>query len=462
MRPWLLGLLAVLALAALGARAWMDLRQGLRDTEHMSLMIHQGFQAIQDLRFRVEASRRMALSALATRDPAEQVRFADRSREARKEVEALLSDLGPSPVPVGNVRAAWADYRLALDDVVIRLPSEAAGRDPSLSPSVGSRRFQRLEDRLTELSHAYSRYATQRADRIDAEITRAVSEVVLIWIAALVGIVGMVTHHHRRTVADQARHAAESVALAKSEFVAMISHEIRNPLSVLTGMASLLEESPLTPRQREWVAAGRAASAAVLSVVNNILDSARLDAGQVAVDPQPVDIRGIVRDSVEMVALGANRKGLTVTPAVDVSVPAVVLVDPTRVQQVLNNLLGNAVKFTHAGVVTLRADATPLAGTGELLLRFAVSDTGMGIEPDRFARLFEPFRQGDVSTHRLFGGSGLGLSICRRLAHLLGGDIQAESQPGVGSTFTFTCRASVLATGGGDPVRLGVVEAGTS
>ena len=304
-RPVLLGLLSVLALAALGARAWMDLRQGLRDTEHMSLVIHQELQAIHDLRFRVEASRRMALSALATRDPAEQVRFADRSREARKEVEALLSDLGSSPVPVGDVRTAWADYRLALDGVVIRLPSEAAGRDPSLSPSVGSRRFQRLEDRLTELSHAYSRYATQRAGSIDAEITRAVSEVVLIWIAALVGIVGMVTHHHRRTVADQARHAAESVALAKSEFVAMISHEIRTPLSVLTGMAALLEESPLNPRQREWVAAGRAASAAVLSLVNNVLDSARLDAGQLAVDPQPVNIRGIVRASVEMVTLAA-------------------------------------------------------------------------------------------------------------------------------------------------------------
>jgi signal transduction histidine kinase/ActR/RegA family two-component response regulator len=451
----LVGLLSVLALAALGARAWMDLRQGLRDTERMSVAINHGFQTIHELGFHVGEARRMALSATATQDPAEQLRFADRSREAGAEVEDLLDDLRSSPVSLDDVGQAWAEYRHARDGLLDRLPSPAPGRDPGLSPGVGSPEFQRLEDRLTEMSLAYSRYATQRADSIDTEINRALGEGLLLWMMALVGIVSAIAYHHRKVVTAQALQAAECVAIARSEFVAMISHEIRTPLNVLTGMTSLLQDSPLNAGQREWVAAGRAASAAVLSVVNNVLESARLDAGQLAIDPQPVSIHGIVDTSIEMVSLAARQKRLVLSRTVDASVPPIVQVDGTRLRQVLTNLLGNAVKFTRAGTVTLRADAVRLEGTSDVLLRFAVADTGIGIAPDRLPGLFAPFSQGDASTHRLFGGSGLGLSICKRLAQVLGGDLQAESRAGVGSTFTFTCRAKILTSEQDDTAREG-------
>jgi two-component system sensor histidine kinase EvgS len=226
-------------------------------------------------------------------------------------------------------------------------------------------------------------------------------------------------------------------------------------------MTALLDGSPLSARQRKWVVAGRAASAAVLSVIDNVLDSARLEAGQLALDPQRADVRGIVRAATDIVRLTAAQKNLRLEETVAASVPEEVVVDAARLRQVLINLLANAVKFTDVGGVTLDVDAARVPGTSDATLRFVVSVTGIGIEPDRLPLVFDSFRQADVSTCRRFGGSGLGLSISKRLAELLGGDLSVQSRPGVGSAFTFTCRAALPAAEAEPPAREVVAAPGT-
>jgi signal transduction histidine kinase/DNA-binding NarL/FixJ family response regulator len=234
-----------------------------------------------------------------------------------------------------------------------------------------------------------------------------------------------------------ARDEADRNARAKSEFLAMMSHEIRSPMNGLLGIVELLRDTALEPEQRRMVELAHASAEALLGTLNGVLDFSKIEAGAVELAPEPVAIRELVRVLVDAVALSAGRKGVRLRTRWGADLPEWVIADPVRLRQILGNLLANALKFTPSGSVVL-AVSRRISPAGETLLAFAVVDTGIGMPPEVIERLFEPFMQADASTTKHFGGTGLGLSISRRLARMLGGDIAVTSAPGSGSTFTLT------------------------
>ncbi|MBE2203020.1 MAG: response regulator [Chthoniobacterales bacterium] len=232
------------------------------------------------------------------------------------------------------------------------------------------------------------------------------------------------------------KESAQAADRAKSEFLAVMSHEIRTPLNSVLGFADLLTETPLDVSQKEQVDMIRRSGDALLVLLNDILDFSRIESGKMPIQPSSVDIRGCLRDVVDLYGATAQSKGLTIRVEVEDQVPSSLFTDPGRLRQILLNLIGNAVKFTPSGgivVTAMRGQHDPV--DGRFPLRIEVSDTGIGIPPDRVARLFKPFSQADSSTTRRFGGTGLGLAICKRLAELLGGNVSLVRSSPSGSVF---------------------------
>jgi signal transduction histidine kinase/CheY-like chemotaxis protein len=232
-----------------------------------------------------------------------------------------------------------------------------------------------------------------------------------------------------------ARDEADRAAREKTEFLAMMSHEIRSPMNGLLGIIELLHNTKLEADQSYMVELAQESATSLLRIVNDVLDLSKIDAGAVVPAVEPTALHELVRGLVEPIALAAARKELALQCAFADDVPEWIAIDPTRLRQILGNLLGNAVKFTGpGGTVDLSVSRLPDAA----VLAFAIRDTGIGIAPDVLERLFQPFVQADASTTKNFGGTGLGLSISRRLARLLGGDIGVTSAEGGGSVFTLT------------------------
>jgi signal transduction histidine kinase/ActR/RegA family two-component response regulator len=241
----------------------------------------------------------------------------------------------------------------------------------------------------------------------------------------------------REAELDMRRQEAEAATVAKSRFLAAMSHEIRTPLSGVLGLLGLMLEEPLPPRQHERAQIALASAQCLLLILNDILDFSKLEARRIRITPEPVEVRPLVAEVVELMASAAARKGLDLTHEIAGRVPERIVADPMRLRQVLTNLLNNATKFTEEGRILVRVDYAPQGdGAGELAVE--VQDTGIGIPPDQQERVFLDFVQADSSLTRRSGGTGLGLAICRQLVEMMGGGITLRSGPGMGSTFAFT------------------------
>src|ERR1700675_2967264 len=235
---------------------------------------------------------------------------------------------------------------------------------------------------------------------------------------------------------QQAKAAAESASRTKSDFLASMSHEIRTPMNAIMGIADLLAKTALSPEQDKYVQIFRRAGDNLLNLINDILDLSKVEASQLELEQTGFSLSDLLEKVTEMVVARAQEKGLAMVCEIAPGVPNDLVGDPTRLRQVLLNLLGNAIKFTESGEVTLRV-APDADSTGPNALRFTISDTGIGIPDDKLSAVFERFTQADSSTTRRYGGSGLGLTISKRLVELMGGRIWVESRVGKGSLFSF-------------------------
>ena len=262
----------------------------------------------------------------------------------------------------------------------------------------------------------------------------------------LVGVEGLIRDISARKKYENAlyvaKEEAEKADRAKSEFLAGVSHEIRTPMNAILGVADLLAESDLTKEQKEYICLSQSAGENLLTLINDILDLSKVEAGRVELASIPFNLARIMDRVRDLMSVKTGAKGLHIDVVLSGDIPTVLVGDPHRLQQILINLVGNAIKFTDKGAITIHVESvreiSDAGGETTVELKFSVADTGIGIPADKLKLIFDKFTQADSSTTRQYGGTGLGLAISKKLVELMEGKIWVESEPGMGSTFYFT------------------------
>jgi signal transduction histidine kinase/DNA-binding response OmpR family regulator len=364
---------------------------------------------------------------------------------------ATASTVGPPP-ELKNLDEEFAAYRSDIDDLVAELEHNgAAAARTYLSAAIESRYARRIAPviaTLTRRAHEDAGHASASAAETIALASHLqwMAAVAALAVACIVALVtGRSVTRSGRLLAE-ARVAAEAASRAKSEFLANMSHEIRTPMNGVFGMAELLADTSLSSLQREYLLTLRSSADGLLSVINDILDVSKLEAGKLHLEALEFDLAEVVADATRTLAVKAHQQGLELVHRVEPGGPELVVGDALRLRQVLLNLIGNGIKFTERGEVSVEVsvarESKDIWGA-----HFAVRDTGVGIAADEVERLFAPFEQADMSTTRRHGGTGLGLTITRHLVERMGGRVWVDSTLGQGSTFHFTARFAVAAPG---------------
>jgi two-component system, sensor histidine kinase and response regulator len=373
-------------------------------------------------------------------------RYDERFAVLREEVQASAAEAGAGRVlaDFDVVAQAMSNMTQEAESIFAFFaqgePGEAARRMATMDRTYAMVNTAMADLRRDVAAIQQDNFAEQQATALDLskfEYLIAVAIVLMVSAATVYG------HKIGKKVDEGARERAlvsqlEDAVRVKSQFVSMVSHEIRTPMNGVIGMTGLLLDTQLDTQQRQYAEAVRRSGEALLAIINDILDFSKIEAGKLDIELVDLDVREVVAGATELEAERARTKGLELLARVHPDVPALLHGDPGRLRQVLINLVSNAVKFTdRGGQVLVRARLLGEA-TDTALLRFEVHDTGIGIDPEARARLFQSFSQADGSTSRRYGGTGLGLAISKRLVELMGGEIGVDSTPGLGSTFWFT------------------------